>query len=92
MTIVVRNPMYRLIGIAVSLIIVAVVYFAAIKPNQDTANTAIKQSEQQVQQAVNQADKQSGGAVPQGVKDLTSCMAAAGSDTGKIQACAAKFH
>jgi len=26
------------------------------------------------------------------VKDLTSCMAAAGSDTGKIQACAAKFH
>jgi hypothetical protein len=41
---------------------------------------------------VNQADKQSGGAVPQGVKDLTSCMAAAGSDTGKIQACAAKYH
>jgi flagellar biosynthesis/type III secretory pathway M-ring protein FliF/YscJ len=92
MTIVLRNPMYRLIGVAVSLIIVAVVYFAVIKPNNDTANTAIKQSEQQVQQAVNQADKQSGGAVPQGVKDLTSCMAAAGSDTGKIQACAAKYH
>ena len=92
MTIVVRNPMYRLIGIAVSLIIVAVIYFAVIKPNQDTANTAITQSEQQVQQAVNQADKRSGGAVPKGVKDLTSCMTAAGSDTGKIQACAAKFH
>ncbi len=92
MTIVVRNPIYRVIGLAISLIIVAVVYFAVIKPNQDTANTAIKQSEQQVQQAVNQADKQSGGAVPKGVKDLTSCMAAAGSDTGKIQACAAKFH
>ena len=70
-----------MIAIAVSLIIVAVLYFAVIKPNNDTANTAIKQSEQQVQQAVNQADKQSGGAVPQGVKDLTSCMAAAGSDT-----------
>jgi hypothetical protein len=27
-----------------------------------------------------------------GVKDLASCMAAAGSDTGKIQACSAKFH
>jgi flagellar biosynthesis/type III secretory pathway M-ring protein FliF/YscJ len=92
MTIVVRNPMYRLIALAVSLIIVAILYFAVIKPNQDTANTAIKQSEQQVQQAVNQADKQTGGAVPKGIKDLASCMAAAGSDTGKIQACSAKFH
>ena len=92
MTIVVRNPMYRLIGVAISLIIVAVMYFAVIKPNQDTANSAVKQGEQQFQQAVNQANQASGNAVPKGVKDLASCMAAAGSDTGKIQACSAKFH
>ena len=92
MTIVVRNPMYRLIGFAISLIIIAVVYFAVIKPSNDTANNAIKSGEQQFQQAVNQANKASGNAVPKGVKDLASCMAAAGSDTGKIQACSAKFH
>ena len=92
MTIVVRNPMYRLVGLAISLIIIAVVYFAVIKPSNDTANNAIKAGEQQFQQAVSQANKDSGGAVPKGVKDLASCMAAAGSDTGKIQACSAKFH
>jgi hypothetical protein len=48
--------------------------------------------EQQFQQAVSQANKDSGGAVPKGVKDLASCMAAAGSDTGKIQVCSAKVH
>jgi 16S rRNA U1498 N3-methylase RsmE len=92
MFIVVRNPMYRLIALGVSIAIAAIIYFAVIKSNTDTANNAIKASEQQVQQAVNQANKQSGGAVPQGVKDLTSCIAAAGTDTGKIQACSAKFH
>jgi flagellar biosynthesis/type III secretory pathway M-ring protein FliF/YscJ len=92
MLIVVRNPMYRIVALGVSLAIAAIIYFAVIKPNNDTANQALRQSEQQVQQAVNQADKQSGGAVPKGVKDLASCMAAAGTDTGKIQACTAKFH
>jgi hypothetical protein len=91
MLIVVRNPMYRLISLAVAIAIAAVVYFAVIKPNHDTANNAITQSEQQVQQAVNQANKQSGGAVPAGVTNLTTCMASAGSDTAKIQACGAKF-
>jgi hypothetical protein len=46
MTIVVRNPMYRVIGLAISLIIIAVVYFAVIKPSNDTANNAIKAGEQ----------------------------------------------
>jgi F0F1-type ATP synthase membrane subunit b/b' len=91
MLIVVRNPMYRLISLGVTIAIAAIVYFAVIKPNNDTANNAIRSSEQQVQQAVNQANKQSGGAVPAGVTNLASCMAAAGSDTAKIQACGAKF-
>jgi F0F1-type ATP synthase membrane subunit b/b' len=91
MLVVVRNPMYRLISLAVTIAIVAIVYFAIIKPNNDTANNAIKSSEQQVQQAVNQANKESGGAVPAGVTNLAACMTAAGSDTAKIQACSAKF-
>jgi hypothetical protein len=91
MFIVVRNPMYRVIALAVSVAIAAIIYFAVIKPNHDTANQAITQSEQQVQQAVNQANKQSGGAVPASVNSLATCMVAAGSDTVKIQACSAKY-
>ena len=66
-------------------------YFTVIKPNNDTANKRLKQSEQQVQQAVKNANKQSGGAVPAGVQNLTGCIAAAGTDTGKLAACQAKF-
>ena len=47
-----------LIGMAASLVIFAVVYFVAIKPNTDTANQAVKQGLQQSQQALNQAQKQ----------------------------------
>lgn len=91
MVIISRNPAHRLIALGVSLAIVLIVYFAVIKPNNDTANNAVKQGEQQLQQAVNNANKQSGGAVPTSVTNLTSCIAAAGTDTGKIQACQAKF-
>jgi F0F1-type ATP synthase membrane subunit b/b' len=91
MLVVVRNPMYRLISLAATIVILAIVYFAVIKPNNDTANNAIRSSEQQVQQAVNQANKETNGAVPAGVTNLASCMAAAGADTAKIQACGAKF-
>jgi hypothetical protein len=91
MTIVVRNPLYRLIALGVSAAIVLIIYFAVIKPNNDTANTAIKQGEQQVQQAVSQANKATHGAVPAGVTNLANCLVAAGADTGKIQACRAKF-
>lgn len=68
-----------------------IVDFAIIKPNQDTANTAVQQGEKQMQQAVNQANKASGGAVPAGVSSLTACIATAGTDTGKLQACQTKF-
>jgi flagellar biosynthesis/type III secretory pathway M-ring protein FliF/YscJ len=92
MTIVVRNPMYRAVALVVSIAIIAILYFTVIKPNNDTANNAVKQGEQQLQQAVTNANKQSGGAVPAGVTSLVNCIAAAGTDTGKIAACHAKFH
>jgi hypothetical protein len=92
MFVVVRNPVYRLVALGVSVAIFLILYFAVIKPNNDTANRAITQGEQQIQQAVSNAQKASGGAVPQGVRDLTSCIVAAGTDTGKLQACQAKFH
>ena len=90
--IVVTNPRYRLITLAVTIAILAIVYFAIIKPNNDTANKAVTQSEQQVQKAVSQANKQSGGGVPTKVTNLTNCLAAAGADTAKIQACQAQFN
>ena len=91
MIVVVRNPVYRLIALGVSVAIFLILYFAVIKPNNDNANNVVKQSEQQVQQAVQNANKQTGGAVPTGVQNLTACIAAAGTDTSKISACQAKF-
>ena len=92
MTIVVRNPVYRLVALGLSVALVLILYFAVIKPNNDTANNAVKQGEQQLNQAVQNANKASGGAVPANVQSLTACIAAAGTDTGKIEACKAKFH
>jgi hypothetical protein len=43
-------------------------------------------------QAVSNANKATGGAVPASVQQLTACIAAAGSDTGKLSACQAKYH
>jgi 16S rRNA U1498 N3-methylase RsmE len=91
MVVVVRNPVYRLIALGVSVAIALIIYFAVIKPNNDTANNAIRQGEQQAVQAVKNANKQSGGAVPANVQNLTACIAAAGTDTGKLSACQAKF-
>jgi hypothetical protein len=88
--IILGNPKYRLISLAVTIVFFAIIYFAVIKPDNDTANNAIKTSEQQVQQAVNQASQS--GSIPAGVKNLTSCIAAAGTNTGEIQACTAKFQ
>ncbi len=76
---------------AVSLIIFLIVYFTVIKPDNNTANQLLKSGEQQVQQAVNSA-KSSGAKVPAGVTNLANCIAAAGTDTGKIQACDSKFQ
>jgi flagellar biosynthesis/type III secretory pathway M-ring protein FliF/YscJ len=92
MYVVVHSPKYRAIAGLVSLAIILVVYFAVIKPSNDTANKAVTQGEQQAQQAVKAANQQSGGAVPKSVVNLTSCIAAAGTNTGKLQACQAKYQ
>jgi hypothetical protein len=92
MYIIVNSLRGRLIAAAVSLVIFGIVYFAVIRPNNNAANQAVTNGEKQLQQAVNNANKQSGSAVPAGVVNLTSCLVAAGTDTGKIQACQAKFH
>lgn len=90
-----------LAGMAASLVIFAVVFFAVIKPDQNTANQALKSGLQQTQQALNQAQKQVGsvsgqaGGVAQqtlnNAQKLTACVSAAGTDVAKVQACQVKF-
>jgi type II secretory pathway component PulM len=92
MYIIARSPRARLISAAVSLVIFAIIYFTVIKPSNDTANNAVRVGEQQAQQAVNAANKATGGAVPKSAQNLVACVAAAGTDTGKLTACQAKFH
>jgi hypothetical protein len=86
-----RNPLYRLIALALSLLVVAILYFAVIKPNGDRTANAAKRTEQQLNQAVQKAAKSNPGAIPARVQNLTACIAAAGTDSTKLQACAAKF-
>jgi hypothetical protein len=90
MFIVARSPKYALISLAVSIGIFLIIYFTVISPDNNAANKALTQSEQQVNNAVNNAAKSGG--VPSSVTNLTQCMAAAGTDTTKIQACTAKFQ
>ena len=88
---VVSSGRWWLASAAVSLIIFLIVYFTVIRPDINTAIQLLKSGEQQVLQAVNTA-KASGVNVPAGVTNLTNCLAAAGTDTGKIQACQAKYQ
>jgi hypothetical protein len=93
-----------LVGTVASLVIFAVIFFAVVQPSMNTANQAIKSGMQQTQQAVNQAQKQlasdsgtAGAAGGQAQKQLsktaklTTCVAAAGTDPTKVQACQAKY-
>jgi hypothetical protein len=91
MVVVIRNPKYRLVALAVSLAIFAIIYFAVIAPADNNANTQARQGEQQLNQAVQKAAKQNPGSIPAGVQNLTACIAAAGTNTGELQACATKF-
>jgi hypothetical protein len=86
----VSSGRWWLVSAAVSLIIFLIVYLTVIRPDNNAANQALRSGEQQVQQAVRSLSS-SGVKVPAGVTSLTSCLAAAGTDTGKIQACQAKF-
>jgi F0F1-type ATP synthase membrane subunit b/b' len=88
--IIVGNPRYRLISLAVTVVILIVVYFAIIKPTNNTVDNAIKSSNQQVQQALKQANQQSNGAASSAVK-LAACVTAAGTDASKLSACQAKY-
>jgi hypothetical protein len=92
-----------LAGMAVSLAIFGVLYFTVIKPNSDAANQAIKSGVQQTQQQLSGASQQLQSAAGQpgassqaqqtlsNAAKLTSCLAAAGIDTTKIQACKAQY-
>jgi hypothetical protein len=110
MVLVTSNWRIWLVGMAASLVIFAVTYFAVIAPSMNTANQALKSGLQQTQQAVKQAQQQlgsssgSGGASGQAgsatgqaqqalgnAAKLTTCLAAAGTDPTKLQACQAKY-
>ena len=58
MVLVTGNWRIALAGLAASLLIFGVLFFAVIQPSQNTANQAIKTGLQQSQQALNQAQKQ----------------------------------
>lgn len=89
---------------AVSLVLFLIVYFAVIRPDNNAANAALKTGLQQSQQVLNQAQQQlkstgaSGSAagaqanqqLSQAAK-LTSCIQAAGTDTGAIATCQSKY-
>lgn len=87
---VVASRRYWFVGAAVSLIIFLILYFTVIQPDNNAANAALTTGEQQVQQAVHNASA-SGAKVPAGVTNLTSCLAAAGSNTAQVQSCTKKF-
>jgi hypothetical protein len=112
MVLVTTSKRMWLAGLAVSLIIFGVLYFTVIKPDNDSANAAvksglqqseqvIKQTQKQVKSAENQtgsagskADKQANKQVNQQLDDaskLTSCLAAAGTNTSKVASCQSKY-
>jgi flagellar biosynthesis/type III secretory pathway M-ring protein FliF/YscJ len=104
MLIVNRNPMVWLAGLAVSLIIFLIIYFAVIKPDNNSANKAINSSEKQAQQVLQSAQKQvnaatkgsgsagtAANAATSKAAKLAACVTKAGTDVGKIQTCQASF-
>ena len=87
MFIVVRNTRARIALAVIPIILFLIVYFTVIRPDQNTANQAISQSLKQTNQQV-----QSDSGVPSNVKNLTACLAAAGSNTSALEQCKAKFQ
>jgi hypothetical protein len=91
------------VSAGVSLIIFLIVYFTVIGPDNNAAQQALRSGLQQSQQVINQAQKQlkssglskSVGAQAQTqlskAAKLTSCVQAAGTDTGAIAACQSKY-
>lgn len=103
MLVVTNNWRLWLLGTASSLLIFAVLYFTVIKPDNNTANQALRTGLQQSQQAIKQTEKQvSNSGAPSGVTKqakhtlsnaakLTACVQAAGTDTSKLASCQAQF-
>lgn len=105
MVIVSGNWRIAIAGLAVSLVMFLVVYFAVIKPDNSVANQALKTGLQQSQQALNQAQKGLSSAGAQGsasagqeaskqvskAQKLTACLATAGTDVSKMQSCQALY-
>ena len=104
MVLVTGNWKLWMVGMATSLVIFAVLFFTVIKPSSDTANQAVKSGLQQSQQVLNQAQKQitsaggAGSSVTKQAKQqlskaskLNGCVAAAGTDPSKLEACQSKY-
>ena len=70
-----RNPLWWLVGTFVSLAIAAVIWFAIVKPQVDSANKRADNAIQSVQPQVNHAQK------------VADCIQSAGGDVNKIAAC-----
>ncbi|MGA8716864.1 MAG: hypothetical protein WB557_02545, partial [Solirubrobacteraceae bacterium] len=62
MVMVTGNWRVAIAGLVASLVIFGVVFFAVIKPSENTANQALKTGLQQTQQVLNQAQKQTSAA------------------------------
>jgi hypothetical protein len=86
MFITVRDTRARILLALIPIIFFLIIYFAVIKPDQNTANKAVSQGLQQVNQQV-----QSDSAAPASVKNLTACLASAGTNVSAVEACRAKF-
>jgi len=87
MFIVVRNTKARVLLALIPIIFFLIIYLTVIRPDQNTANQAVSQGLQQVNQQV-----QSDSAAPANVKNLTACLASAGTNVSAVQACQAKFQ
>jgi type II secretory pathway component PulM len=86
-----RNPVHRRVVLGALMLVISIAYFAVLKPRNDRAATAAAQTEQQLNQAVQKAAKSNPGVISAKVQNLTACIAAAGTDSGKLQVCATKF-
>jgi hypothetical protein len=104
MVLVTGNWRIWMAGMAASLLMFAVIYFAVIQPSESTANQALKMGLQQSQHVLNQAKKQlstdggqagAAGSTAQKALNtagkLAGCVSAAGTDPTKLEACQTKY-
>ena len=91
----------RLVGLLVTVGILAAIYFFAIKPATDTANNAINSFSEPVQQALDQAAEAQKGLKQQSqngnshatvdLNRLQRCVQKANQDVNRLQRCAERF-